>query len=478
MTTSTKAPKPAKLREGHYSARIRYGRGQRQRFEITARSDAEADKRAGTMQELASMLTAAEQSEHAPAFLRKLGGADPSDVAELRKLAGKLCEGKIKAAPVSRVTFRMVGTRWTSGELHREYPDHVRALADSDQNERILGTLCEADVGGGAKLGAVPIQDFTLEHAEAAMRQLPETTKRPATRRHYAQVISRVLGLAVYPLRLIPASPLPRGFLPKVGKPPAFPYLRPAEEAALLSRAAAPLAERLMFGFLCREGMRASEAGRLQFRDLDLELGAVTLTKNKTNDPRSWALDPSTVRALTLWRALRLSALADEYPDVRARSEALGGQLVFAAADGAPIELTTLAKRLRADLEAAGVKRPELFEASETTGMLRAHDLRGTFVTLALANGRTETWVADRTGHRSSAMINRYRRAARTASELGVGWLEPLDHVIPELAKAAQGGPQGGPQRRTAGQTRGSKVSRSQAKGSIAQSAELRIFNP
>jgi integrase len=29
----------------------------------------------------------------------------------------------------------------------------------------------------------------------------------------------------------------------------------------------------------------------------------------------------------------------------------------------------------------------------------RAHDLRGTFVTLALANGKSETWVADRTGH-------------------------------------------------------------------------------
>src|SRR5690606_22958121 len=62
------------------------------------------------------------------------------------------------------------------------------------------------------------------------------------------------------------------------------------------------------------------------------------------------------------------------------------------------------------------------------------HDLRGTFVTLALAVGRTEAWVTDRTGHSSSAMIYRYKRAARLAAELDTGWFAPLDEAIPELA--------------------------------------------
>jgi hypothetical protein len=66
------------------------------------------------------------------------------------------------------------------------------------------------------------------------------------------------------------------------------------------------------------------------------------------------------------------------------------------------------------------------------------HDLRGTFVTLSLAAGRSETWVADRTGHTSSQMINRYRRAARSAGELSLGQLAPLDQVIPELRKLPQ----------------------------------------
>lgn len=72
-------------------------------------------------------------------------------------------------------------------------------------------------------------------------------------------------------------------------------------------------------------------------------------------------------------------------------------------------------------------------------------------MTLAPANGRSETCVADRTGHKSSLMINRYRRAARSAVELGLGTLSPLDEANPELReddadppKTAGGGQRGG----------------------------------
>src|SRR5262249_34714494 len=43
-----------------------------------------------------------------------------------------------------------------------------------------------------------------------------------------------------------------------------------------------------------------------------------------------------------------------------------------------------------------------------------------------------------------SQMINRYRRAARTAAELGLGELLPLDVAIPELAADGGKGPKGG----------------------------------
>jgi integrase len=41
---------------------------------------------------------------------------------------------------------------------------------------------------------------------------------------------------------------------------------------------------------------------------------------------------------------------------------------------------------------------------------LRAHDLRATFVTLSLAQGKSEAWITDRTGHKSSQVIYRYKR--------------------------------------------------------------------
>ena len=87
----------------------------------------------------------------------------------------------------------------------------------------------------------------------------------------------------------------------------------------------------------------------------------------------------------------------------------------------------------RDDLRAAGITRPQLFDCSKQRQPIRVHDLRGTFVTLALAMGRTEAWVADRTGHRSSQMINVYRRPARAAAELGSSWLAPMDEAIVEI---------------------------------------------
>jgi hypothetical protein len=103
------------------------------------------------------------------------------------------------------------------------------------------------------------------------------------------------------------------------------------------------------------------------------------------------------------------------------------------------------AKVLRGDLQRAGVMREELFQSSTVRMKLRFHDLRGVFVTTALAQGKSEAWVSARTGHRSSQMINSYRRPARTWSEARLGDLANLHDAIPELANGRQsGGPEGG----------------------------------
>jgi hypothetical protein len=89
-----------------------------------------------------------------------------------------------------------------------------------------------------------------------------------------------------------------------------------------------------------------------------------------------------------------------------------------------------------------GVPSPCGDQASGTRGARQKQasnprtNLRRSFITYALANGKTETRVADRTGHRSRTMINRYRRVARTVAEARLGDLVPLHLAIPELATA------------------------------------------
>jgi hypothetical protein len=65
------------------------------------------------------------------------------------------------------------------------------------------------------------------------------------------------------------------------------------------------------------------------------------------------------------------------------------------------------------------------------------HASLASFVTISLANDKTEACVMDRTGHKTSGMVKAYRQAARSAKELGLGQLLPLDEAIPELAKVA-----------------------------------------
>lgn len=139
----------------------------------------------------------------------------------------------------------------------------------------------------------------------------------------------------------------------------------------------------------------------------------------KTDEPRTWKLGDDVTEALRRWFVLRGSPKSGR---------------VFTLADGSKLPTHHLPNRLRSALELAKVTREELHQASKSRQRIRVHDLRATFVTLALAAGRSETWVADRTGHKSSVMINRYRRAARTAAELGLGWLVPLHAAVPELA--------------------------------------------
>ncbi len=415
---ATGAPR---LRGEKWSARVPLG-GERLSIALTtcAKTDeAKAKERSALLCDLAARLTGAGHRDIIVPLLERAGAEDGKRLDDVLTAADRLCAGEALAPAAVLTTVREFGEQWASGKLHARWPDHVKLKRSADDDRERLRRYVFPIVG------EVALKDFTLKHADAVMSALPPSLN-PTTRRHCGQVLARLLKLAAYPARLIERSPLPPGFLPRVAQRKALAYLHPTEDAKLMACTSIELAHRLFYGVAVREGPRRSELANLTWGQLDLAVGSVRLDENKTDDPRAWALQPDVVRALARWRMRRGEPGSDA--------------LVFADDTGKPIatsERTHAVQTFRDHLRVAGVTRLELFEKSAMRQPIRLHDLRATFVTLALANGRTETWVADRTGHRSSVMVNRYRRAARHAAEIGLGPLGALDQLAPELAEHA-----------------------------------------
>jgi integrase len=408
---------------GVASARIRVkGRG-RVTFEMPqATSKPEAKERARVLAMLAKRMGGAQISaDLACKALEKVATAAERSLRNAIAVAEEVIGGEVQLSAVCDTpTFQQIGERWTKGELAKEYPDQIRVKRSVDDDKSRL-TMYVYPV-----IGSKRIDQVSLEDCEEVMRRLPPELA-VLSRRNIGQPMVRIFNMAVFPLKLIRVSPIPDGFLPPPPRQKARGHLYPDEEARLLSCTKLPLVYRMLWGFLAREGMRDSEAILTDWNDVDLTRGAVRLDDNKTNDPRAWALNAGVVEALRAYRE-------------RYRTTATATDPLFVNARGRRLSRFGLAELLREHLKAIGldVERPELFEKTDQRINMQAHDLRGTFVTIHLANGKSESWIADRTGHRSSDMIARYKRKARTFEELRVGELVPLNEAIPELRSPPQ----------------------------------------
>lgn len=413
-------------RTGARYVHVPLGAGKRKSMRLASTTDAEADARAKLVREIGAVLVAAGSVADVPDWTRKAAEGDDDRARRILAMARGLATGaerKAKGDQLTGTTFKEIADDWTSGRLAKRYPDQVPVKRTAGDDVSRLAFLTSE---GG--LGEIPITSPAwLDHAEEAMRRLPERCRTPATRRHYAQAIRRVLELAVYPLRLIPANPLPRGFLPKPKQVRALQMPYPDEEAALLGCADVDLAHRVAYGFLARMGFRKSEATGskpgeedpippLTWDRIDLDRGVVFMRRSKTEKARPLAMPADVTRALASWRELRPSHVH-----------------VFADAADAPLVLE--ARVFRSHLRRAGVTRAELHTKTTDSLAVRCHDLRALFVTTSLAQGRSETWIRDHTAHRTISMLDKYRRQARMFEELNLGPLAPLDTAIPEIAE-------------------------------------------
>jgi len=382
-------------------------------------------------------LRAAEQTDFIETIVER--GAAASDAVMLDALARKVevlvGDHFDRVEPTKKtggpLTFRTFAEQWTDGDLARLHPDHIDVKSSvQDDVERLTKHVYP-------HVEDVPLVDFTRAHADGVMAKLDPSLRRN-TRRHVASLIGRILHLAVF-VDLIKHSPLPPGWLPKAPSSDALgkESLLPSEEAMLLrgrdaaGKVTVPLEYRVAYLFLHREGMRKGEAKQLTWPDLDTARGMVSLDENKTDDPRAWALSPDVVRVLTWWR--KRTDRGEDTDLVLGVTLGDGAWLLRGDSHFDPSKPDTTINR-RGDLRTAGVARRELFERTPSRQPLRLHDFRALFVTASLANGKTEQWVTDRTGHKSSQQVALYTRQARTWAELELGALRPLDELLPEIA--------------------------------------------
>jgi hypothetical protein len=134
------------------------------------------------------------------------------------------------------------------------------------------------------------------------------------------------------------------------------------------------------------------------------------------------------LEALLAWRTLSPA------------SDKSGRGLVFVDERGQMIMSNNLADNFRDQLRVAGITRELLYKNSAERKHIVMHDLRATFITMALVAGHNEQWIMNRTGHHSSVQINTYKREVDMAMALGVQQLSPLNEAIPELATKKTGG--------------------------------------
>jgi len=382
-----------------------------------------ATERANEMAEIANMLVAAGKSGDVNAIVQKVGEAENSaKLAVVRTLARQLCAGAYEGTPTRLrlppdMTLREFGGAWADGELNRIWPDHIDIKRSAaDDLWRMKKHIFPA-------IGHLPVRDITLDHVDDVMSRLPRTLSK-ATRRHVAQIIVRLMRLAAYPTRLRPSSPIPTGWLPKLGKKKKqYPILWAGEDLALLREQSIPLERRLAYGILHREGLRRGDVAGLRWRQLDLENGTMRIESDKTDHARMFALNAGVAAALRRYKELKGAVGQND--------------LVLTNVRGKLPDMDHLAALLRSDLQKSGIARNELFEAHGNWGRLNAHVLRHSYVTRSLARGVPEDAVRQRTGHVSNE-LRRYREAAQSLAELHPDDLVSLVDAIPELGGVGQ----------------------------------------
>lgn len=236
---------------------------------------------------------------------------------------------------------------------------------------------------GQSRPAALTVLDIEEAVAQLRERHTPKTGARAL------RVLSMVLRQAVR-WQLLPSN-VAQGVRPPRVPKPELQVWTPAQVARFLNVARN---HRLypLFLLALGTGMRKGELLALQWQDVDLDAGEITVRRNLVkNEAGQYELGlPKTDTgkrriplACDTVEALKIHRKAER----RGRSEPRPGDFVFTAASGNHVQHRQLDKVYRSLTDAAGLPR------------IRFHDLRHTSASLLVRQGVPAKVVADRLGH-------------------------------------------------------------------------------
>lgn len=228
----------------------------------------------------------------------------------------------------------------------------------------------------------------------------------------------RLFDLAIRPGRLREDNPVQKFMRPGREDPKLYGFLYPTELLALLGCQEVPIERRVLYALAVFTGLRKGSLYALKWSGVDFHHRTLTSLHSKTGLPQLFEVHATLMALLEAWHRHRGQPDDDSpiVPRVPTRQRE--------------------ARVLRDDLEAAKVKRATLFGGAGNVQQMRFHDLRATFVTWAMREGRGDGWISDRTGHLTPTMRQRYARAARTLADLNYEPFPNVSEAIPELVTA------------------------------------------
>ncbi|MEW6731883.1 MAG: site-specific integrase [Acidobacteriota bacterium] len=191
------------------------------------------------------------------------------------------------------------------------------------------------------------------------------------------------------------------------------------EEAARFLAAAVQSRYGAVFEFALATGMRPGEYLGLQWRDVDLEKGIVTVKRSliwKNKGDYYYFSEPKTLRSnrsIPLPRSVIFSLIKHKrkQAEERLRAGASYGNLdlIFATPEGSPLKPRNMREAFKVVLKNAGL-----------SSSIRLYDLRHTCATLLLVAGENPKVVSERLGHSSITLT-----------------MDVYSHVLPNMQEAA-----------------------------------------